>query len=77
MSALSFKVGDVVIVERRFGFQSLDEPARHSSEKTITRETSTRYVLDGGRMWIKKGTSTVLPRYLDERQDARPKQNAG
>lgn len=76
MSAPDFKVGDVVIVERRFGFQSLDTPAHHSSEKTITRETATRWVLDDGRMWIKKGTTTVLPRYLDDRQDARLKTSA-
>lgn len=73
MSAPEFKVGDAVIVERRFGFQPLSDPPRSSYETKIVRETPTRWILDGRHGWIKKGETTVMPRYLDDRTDARLK----
>lgn len=68
----TFKVGDAVVVERRFSFESLKDPPRHTWTATITRETKTRWVLGDGSSWIKKGTASVGGRSLTVgRLDAR------
>lgn len=73
MRVPEFKVGDIVVVERRYFARS--EAPHVSHERKIVRETRTRFVLDCGS-YIEKGTDVVKPRYLDYLITARPKETA-
>jgi hypothetical protein len=63
------KPGDVVRVERRFGWQGLDSKPDTAKEVTVVRRTPRRAYFGVDR-WICTISGRVLPRYLDYRTDA-------
>lgn len=70
------KVGDVYVIERRFGYEHTSNPARASYEKAIAKVTPKRAYFDD-RCWfaLDDPQREVKPQYLDYRTIARPKRD--